>query len=101
MADFEPRSIFPAACRTEMDMTRNGPDRTLPINPVRILRARQKVYSASRALIGRLKHAIFRLELGAGFGTGTYRVMEPEFSNDGFMNLRWAHSCHAQSTYHH
>ena len=49
-----------------MDMTRNGPDRTLPIDPVRILRARQQVYSASQALIGRLKHATFSIELGAG-----------------------------------
>jgi len=60
-------------------MTRNGPNRTLPINPVRILRARQKVYSASRALIGWLKHATFSIELGAGFGTGTYRVMNQSF----------------------
>jgi hypothetical protein len=54
-----------------MDMTRDGPDRTLPINPVRILRARQQVYSAPLALIGRLKHATFSIELGAGFATAT------------------------------
>jgi hypothetical protein len=70
-----------------MDMTHNGPDRTSPIDPARILRAQQQVYSASRALIGRLKHAIFSIELGAGFATGTYRVIEPEFFNDGFMSL--------------
>ena len=81
-----------------MDMTRNGPDRTLAINSVRILRARQKVYSASLALIGWLKHATFSIELGAGFATGTYRVIEPEFFTDGFMTLRSAHSCHAQPT---
>jgi hypothetical protein len=54
-----------------MEMTRNGPDRTQPSNPVRILRARQKVYSVSRALIGWLKHATFSIELGAGFATAT------------------------------
>jgi hypothetical protein len=54
-----------------MDMTRNGPDRTPPINLVRILRTRQKVYSVSRALIGWSKHATFSMELGAGFATGT------------------------------
>jgi hypothetical protein len=73
-----------------MDMTRNGPNRTPPINPVRILRARQQVYSVSRALIGGLKHATFSIELGAEFATGTHRVIESEFSNDGFMKLRSA-----------
>jgi hypothetical protein len=69
-----------------MDMTRNGPDRTLPINPVRILRARQKVYSASHTLIGWWGHATLSIELGAGFATETHRVIEPEFFNNGFMN---------------
>jgi hypothetical protein len=75
-----------------MDMTRNGLDRTPPITPVRILRARQKVYSGSRALTDWLKHATFIMELGAGFATGTHQVIEPEFSNDGVMNLRAAYS---------
>jgi hypothetical protein len=52
-----------------MDMTRNRPDRTAPIDPVRILRARQKVNSVYRALIGWSKHATFNTELGAGFAT--------------------------------
>jgi hypothetical protein len=73
-----------------MDMTRDGTNRTLPTNPVRILQASQKVYSASLALIGWLKHATFSIELGAGFATGTYRAIEPKFSDDGFMSLRSA-----------
>jgi len=73
-----------------MDMTRNGRNRTLLINLVRILRARQRVYSASLALFGWLKHATFSIGLGAGFATGTYRVIEPELSDDSFMNLRSA-----------
>jgi len=73
-----------------MDMARNGRNRTFPINLVRILRARQRVYSASLALFGWLKHATFSIELGAGFATGTYPAIEPEFSDDGFMILRSA-----------
>jgi hypothetical protein len=45
-----------------MDMTRNEPNRTPPINPVRILRAWHKVYSVSQALISWLKHATFSIE---------------------------------------
>jgi hypothetical protein len=43
-------------------MTRNEPNRIPPVNPARILRARQKVYSASRALMSWLKHATFSIE---------------------------------------
>jgi len=45
-----------------MDMMRIAPDRTQPISPARILRARQRLYSASQALIGRLKRATFSIK---------------------------------------
>jgi hypothetical protein len=58
-------------------MTRDR-DRILPIALVRILRARHRLYSACRTLTGRLTHAIFSIEFGAGFATGTCRVTKPE-----------------------
>ena len=61
-------------------MTRNGPVRTQPINPNRILRAWQKVYSASQALIEWLKHATLSIELGAGFGAATLLPRQPPTS---------------------
>ena len=73
-----------------MDMTYDGLDRTLPVTLVRILRARQKVYSASRALLGWLKPATYSIEFGAIFATWTYRVMEPESFSGCFMQLRSA-----------
>ena len=71
-------------------MTRDAPDRTLPTTLVPILRTPRKAYLAFKDLIGRLKHATFRIEFSTGFATGTYRAIEPDFFNRDFMNLRSA-----------
>jgi hypothetical protein len=50
----------------------------------RILRTPQKAYFAFQALFRWSKTATFEF----GFATGTYRVIEPAFFSDDFMNLR-------------
>jgi hypothetical protein len=76
-------------------MTR-GPRRILPVTLDRILRARQKVHSASQALIGRLEHAGFDTEFGAD-AIGLYRIAEPQLFNAG-LDRDQPFFRHAQST---